>query len=267
MSRLTDGQKLVICALICVIAVIAVWIFAFTPVFEKCSESENTILELQSDIERLQDLENRSDEYIRKAAGLNVDTQNVTEKYGAGNTAEKTIMFLVNMSKETNMSIQSISFGEETNVTVLSDGTLLSEAAAGTLPSSDTEDYPEDDLLSDSTDADAADGQASSEDMEDQDTAASSLSKASDYYLYNYPVTFSFNSSYSGLKQAVEYIVKYGERMTIEDLSAGYDSASGRLAGSITLNMYTLTGTQKTYLAPAVPEMSLGQAQLFGTVE
>ena len=73
--------------------------------------------------------------------------------------------------------------------------------------------------------------------------------------------------SYSGLKKAVQYIEDYGERMTIDDISVAYDDSTGRLTGTMTLNMYTMTGTPKTYLAPALDNIKLGVANLFGSVE
>ena len=130
MSKLTDTQKMLICVLVDVLLVALVWIFAFTPLGDKCSDAENDIAALQSDIDRLQDLVDQKDSFIEKTQVLNADTDTIIDKYGAGNTPEKILMFLVDLSKESNMTIPSISFGEETNVTVLSDGTPLSEASS-----------------------------------------------------------------------------------------------------------------------------------------
>lgn len=242
MSKLTDRQKMLIFILIDVLIVVFAFCFAFMPLGNKCKDAENDIALLQSDIDRLQSLVEQKQTFIENTQILNADTEAVIEKYGPGNTPEKILMFLVNLSKETNMTIPSISFGEETNVTVLSDGTSLSEASADT-----------------SSDSDAS--------SDSNDNGASSQVKASEYYLYNYPVTFSFNVSYSGLKKAVQYIEDYGERMTIDDISVAYDDSTGRLTGTMTLNMYTMTGTQKVYLEPAIDSMDIGVANLFGSVE
>lgn len=242
MSKLTDRQKMLICILIDVLIIAFVFCFAFMPIGNKCKSAENDITLLQSDIDRLQSLVDQKQTFIENTKALNADTDAVIEKYGPGNTPEKILMFLVNLSKETNMTIPSISFGEETNVTVLSDGTPLSEASADTSSDNDT----------------SSDG---------NDESTTSSVKASEYYLYNYPVTFSFNVSYSGLRKAVQYIEDYGERMTIDDISVAYDDSTGRLTGTMSINMYTMTGTQKVYLEPATENMNLGVANLFGSVE
>ncbi len=262
MSKLTDTQKMLICVLIDVLLIAIVWIFAFTPLGDKCTDAENDITALQSDIDRLQSLADQKETFIERTQILNADTDEIVDKYGAGNTPEKILMFLVDLSNEANMTIPSISFGEETNVTVLSDGTPLSEASydssADNSSDSGSSDGSSDDSGSSSNTGDAtADG-------DDTETGAV---KASEYYLYDYPVTFSFNVSYSGLKKAVKYIEEYGERMTIDDISVAYDDSTGRLTGTMALNMYTMTGTPKTYLAPAIDNMKLGVANLFGSVE
>ena len=271
MSKLTDRQKMLICVLVDVLLVALVWIFAFTPLGNKCEEAENDITTLQSDIDRLQDLVDQKDSFIEKTQVLNADTDTIIDKYGAGNTPEKILMFLVDLSNESNMTIPSISFGEETNVTVLSDGTPLSEASSDGSSESDSSDDSSSDSPSDSDSdgsagSDESSGDADAESDSDGDGTSSNV-KASEYYLYNYPVTFSFNVSYSGLKKAVQYIEDYGERMTIDDISVAYDDSTGRLTGTMTLNMYTMTGTPKKYLAPALDNIKLGVANLFGSVE
>lgn len=253
---------MLICVLVDVLLVALVWIFAFTPLGNKCSDAENDIATLQSDIDRLQDLVDRKDSFIEKTQVLNADTDTIIDKYGAGNTPEKILMFLVDLSKESNMTIPSISFGEETNVTVLSDGTPLSEASSEGDSSADSSS----DSSNSNGDAGSDEGSGDADAASDGDGTSSNV-KASEYYLYNYPVTFSFNVSYSGLKKAVQYIEDYGERMTIDDISVAYDDSTGRLTGTMALNMYTMTGTPKTYLAPAIKDVRLGVANLFGSVE
>ncbi len=268
MSKLTDTQKMLICVLIDVLIVALVLMFAFTPLGDKCTEAENDIEVLQSDIDRLQDLVDQRDTFIERTKILNADTETIIDKYGPGNTPEKILMFLVDLSKETNMTIPSISFGEETNVTVLSDGTPLSEASYDSSADASSDSSSSDSSANDSSSSDqsSTDADTSADGSSDEDGTTGAV-KASEYYLYNYPVTFSFNVSYSGLKKAVKYIEDYGERMTIDDISVAYDDSTGRLTGTMALNMYTMTGTPKTYLAPAIDNMKLGVANIFGSVE
>ena len=91
---------MLICVLVDVLLVALVWIFAFTPLGNKCSDADNDIATLQSDIDRLQDLVDQKDSFIEKTQVLNADTDTIIDKYGAGNTPEKILMFLVDLSKD-----------------------------------------------------------------------------------------------------------------------------------------------------------------------
>ena len=261
MTKATDEQKKLLILLLAVVLVAAVWRFIYTPLSEKCDSMETQISDLQTEVDNLQMLNDQKDMFLERTDAYNTDTEAIVNRYGAGNTPEKIIMFLVDLSNRTNMTIPSISFGEETNVTVLADGTSLSEAATA----------EQTDESSDSSDSsDTASEDQSGETAEDSsgDTAENAVpGKVSEYYLYNYPVTFSITVSYSGLKQALEYIQQYSERTVVDDISLGYDNTTGRLTGSITLDMYTMTGTAKSYMSPQVDGISLGVANIFGSVE
>ena len=252
MTKATEGQKKLLILLLAIVMVAGVWRFVYTPLMEKSDQMETEIQTLQEQVDSLKSLSEQKEMFIQRTAAYGVETEAIVNKYGPGNTPEKIIMFLVDLSKKTNMTIPSVSFGQETNVTVLADGTELSEAGM-TTQSSDS-----------AADGDAAEG---SDESAAGGTEDASGGKASDYYLYNYPVTFSITVSYSGLKEALTYIQEYSERAVVDNISLGYDSATGRLTGSITLNMYTMTGTAKPYLAPQIDGISLGVANIFGSVQ
>lgn len=251
MTKATEGQKKLLILLLAIVMVAGVWRFVYTPLSEKSEQLELEIEELQTQVDNLRSLNEQKEMFIERTAAFDKETSAIVNKYGPGNTPEKIIMFLVDLSKKTNMTIPSVSFGQETNVTVLADGTALSEAG-----------MTQQDVSS--ADGEAAEG---SDEGAAGGTEDVSSGKVSDYYLYNYPVTFSFNASYSGLKRAIDHVNEYGERCSIDDISVAYDDSTGRLAGTMTLNMYTMTGTPKVYVSPQIDGVSLGVGNIFGSVE
>lgn len=82
-------------------------------------------------------------------------------------------------------------------------------------------------------------------------------------------VSISFKTTYEGLKKAIDYINKNPDRMTIGDLSTTYDTATGNLTGSMTVNLYMLSGTaiQKTYEPPNMNDIKTGRDNIFGTLK
>lgn len=77
-------------------------------------------------------------------------------------------------------------------------------------------------------------------------------------------VVYTFTVSYEDFKKNVETIQREEEKRNVEQVILSFDSASGKLVGSMTLNLYSVQGTDKTYVAPAVPGMSIGTTNIFG---
>ena len=84
---------------------------------------------------------------------------------------------------------------------------------------------------------------------------------------YCVPMNMTYQSSYKGLKEAITYTNDHQNRMVIDTVSAAYDGTTGMVSGSMTLNMYYITGTDKVYEAPYVPNMQMGVSNIFGTIE
>lgn len=85
--------------------------------------------------------------------------------------------------------------------------------------------------------------------------------------LYGTQIAYSFTVPYEDMKQVIRTIQEDEEQRNVEMITLSYEAGSGELAGSMTVNMYSVTGTDKPYIAPDVPAMSLGTENIFGTVE
>lgn len=82
---------------------------------------------------------------------------------------------------------------------------------------------------------------------------------------YVIPMNVSYTTTYDGLKKAINYTKNHQKRMYIDTLSVAYDSQTGDTSGSMTFNLYYMTGTDKVYQEPVIPEISLGVKNIFAT--
>lgn len=80
-------------------------------------------------------------------------------------------------------------------------------------------------------------------------------------------LNLSYRSTYQGLKDVIIYTAEQEDRMVVESVTASFDATTGNLAGSMTINMYTLAGTERMYEKPYVPSMYIGVPNIFGTIE
>ncbi|MBE5962869.1 MAG: hypothetical protein E7256_16080 [Lachnospiraceae bacterium] len=78
-------------------------------------------------------------------------------------------------------------------------------------------------------------------------------------------VSLTYKADYEQFKKMVDYIQKYEERITIENVSIAFDQETGNLTGTISMNWYAMTGTDKVYEDPKVDGITSGKKNIFGT--
>lgn len=76
----------------------------------------------------------------------------------------------------------------------------------------------------------------------------------------------TLTTTYSGLKNVINYIYEMPTRKSITEvsLSAGDD---GYLSGTMNVDFYSLTGTDKLYTPVEINGVSLGKNNIFGVIE
>lgn len=87
------------------------------------------------------------------------------------------------------------------------------------------------------------------------------------YGLYNNAINISYETTYDGFKDLVGYICDNKNRMSITNFSLAYDSLSGMLTATTTVNMYSVTGTDKEYTQQNLSGVGTGTDNIFGTLE
>lgn len=76
-------------------------------------------------------------------------------------------------------------------------------------------------------------------------------------------LTMSYSATYDQLKQLVDFVNVSSERMNIKSVSISYDTETGDLNGTLVLNLYAVTGTDKQYTEPKVEDIRLGEENIF----
>lgn len=88
-----------------------------------------------------------------------------------------------------------------------------------------------------------------------------------DYNLYDMVVSYDFKTSYEDLKKIFGNILDDKNKRNVGDIAITYDEESGKLIGNMTVNMYFVTGTDKTYEAPDTGTMKHGLSNIFGSLK
>ena len=87
------------------------------------------------------------------------------------------------------------------------------------------------------------------------------------YSLYNNNINISYETSYKGFKEIMDYINENKDRMSVNNFSLSYDTETGLVAGTTSINMYSVTGTDKQYTQQNLSGVGLGTDNIFGTLD
>ena len=86
-------------------------------------------------------------------------------------------------------------------------------------------------------------------------------------FMFKQPLTISFTVTYDGIKKAMDFINSNKERMTVDNMTLSYDSATGQLSGTMVLNLYSVMGGNAVYTDPATGITEFGTENVFGTFD
>lgn len=234
MRRLTERERQLSFILVVLVMFTVTFKFGFLDVTEKSREVEIANMKLSEELNTLNILIAKKDEYKAMTEDFKEKSAVIKKEYGPGNSPEKTIMFFDTIENITGMKITQLSFGEMYPVVIpITEETIEEGEVIGV--------------------------EGATEEAEEvkKDTAKGA-------YLYCTPVTAVYVSSYDSLKDAIAIIGKCPERMTVESLNASFDTGTGKLAGTISLNMYEMTGTDKSYRPPIITDVPTGKPLPFG---
>jgi len=80
-------------------------------------------------------------------------------------------------------------------------------------------------------------------------------------------IALSYNSTYEGLKAAMDFITSYHERMNVASFSSNFNQENGQLAGNMIINLYGVKDADHRYVDPVVGGIEIGTDNIFGTVD
>lgn len=241
--RIGEREK----SIIIVLFGIAIPVVVYLMVFTKYNEQRDVILAenkvLSQEVAYLQELMDNKEHYIAETDRMNVEMEEIKDQFPPEIHPEDEIYYAYNM---------------ETKYDVLTTGISMPVAEAVSVAQPVTEMQPE--VVDDGTETvegeEAVEGEAAAEPA--AATAASTIA------LYKAPITFSFKLTYSAAKDWVKEILEDREnKKSITSLTLSYEEQTGNLNGSMVVNMFSLSGTDKIYEAPNVQGIGIGTDDLF----
>ena len=247
--KLKDTEK----AILLVMAGIAVCalsiLYIAKPNFEDRAALESEAVQLEA---RLRDLQAKQADREKYEAGIveYTDKYNaVLDRFPADLNQEITIMFLEGIKDDNDFSIVSLGLGEKAPFYTM--GTAGADATLATTDSTAT---------ADSTTTEATTEAATTETAALEEGIAEPEPGQLICYSAEFPITYT--GSYKSLKNVVEYIDSYSDRMTVDSLNIVYDE-DGIYTGELDLTCYSVEGTERPERSLELEQVEIGVDNIF----
>lgn len=241
------------------------WDFGYRPQMEKADQIEDLNGALEEQLQDLLELAANKDFYVSETASIKDKISEYISEFPADVRPEDGIVLANKMENELGFQITNVGVGEKEFVASL-DGSSEEDLAQS-----------QDQTMSEQANAqtqeqidniEGTDSQAEEALQNASDAAAADQSSDSQVpVLYRTQVTLQFNGTYAELKKAVLYVADQSGRMTLDNVNASYDTSTGNLTGTIIVNIFSMSGTERTYTEPDAGSVAYGTDNIFGTVE
>ena len=241
------------------------YFFGYRPQMEEAENIQAANVPLQDRLNDLLKLAENRDFYIEETNSIQAQIGEYTSKFPSDIKQEDGIVLSLDMENALDMQISNVGLGSREFIASL-DGSTEDEIVS--MP---------DETLSEQANAQT---QAQIDEIEGTDTQGEKdLQNASDAEVENLNTTTSipvlyrtqdsmqFTGTYASLKDMVEYLADQSGRMTLDNVNASFDSTTGNLTGSMTVNLFSMAGTGKAYTEPDAGSVAYGTDNIFGTIE
>lgn len=247
--KLKERDKNIIVILIGLAIPLLVYLFVFTKWNEQTDtlESENSVL--SQEVAYLQELMNNKEFYIAETGRMNQEMEEIKAQFPAELHPEDEIYYAYNTEAKYDVLASNINMPYAEMVSVAQ-------------PVSEMQAQPE--VVDDGTET----VEGETVDVENEAAESAVTSVASTIVLYKAPITFDFTITYSAAKDWIREILEDKEnKKSISNLSLSYEEQTGNIRGSMVVNMFSLTGTERTYESPSIPGIGVGTDNLFKSSE
>lgn len=241
------------------------WYFGYRPQMEKADQIEDLNGALEEQLQDLLELAANKDFYVRETASIKDKISEYISEFPADVRPEDGIVLANKMENELGFQITNVGVGEKEFVASLdgSSGEDLAQSQDQTMSEQANAQTQEQIDNIEGTDSQAEENLQNASDAAVADQSSDSQVPV----LYRTQVTLQFNGTYAGLKKAVLYVADQSGRMTLDNVNASYDTSTGNLTGTIIVNIFSMSGTERTYTEPDAGSVAYGTDNIFGTVE
>lgn len=260
-----DSEKAILLGLAGIAVLVLSIIYVMKPNIEKYQEKQQEAQQLQARLSELQAKQADRDKYIEDTEKYNKEFEEVLNGFPADLNQEITVMFLDGIKKDNEMAFSKVQLGEEELFYTLgsngADATLGTgeNATAGTTTAGTTE----------AASTEAATTQAATTQSATTQAAGGNLVEGeapiddSAYNCFRAEFPMDYYGSYDSLKNVIDYIDGYQDRMTINSIDIKYNTENDVYEGAMTLYCYAVRSSERPERSIELNDVETGVDNIF----
>ena len=257
LSSISNREKRMLLMLFGVILMVLSYVAVFRPQMDKASEISAQNETLDSRLDELLSMAAKKEYYQRETQNMQDEIDKYCEQFPADIKEEDGIVLAQNIEKASGITIDTVGTG--VRLMVSDDGTV----DEGSTEQQQTLSEQDNAATKEQVDKIEGNTEATTETQQQTDDALIEDSPT----LYRTQDTLSYKGSYENLKKVVTYINGQTGRMTVDNITMTFDSGSGGLTGTMTVNIYSMSGIGNQYSEPDAGTSTYGKKNLFGTLQ
>lgn len=243
--------------------------FIYNPQMKEALEISASNDTLQQRLSELLELAQNKDTYLQDTESMQQEIEQYCKDFPYTVRSEDGIVLARNMENSLDMSISNVSLGERTFVYSIDGGAASDGIEAPEETMMEQGNQATEDQINEIEGTDGETGTDASGTIDSSNSVQATIEDdgTSSPALYRTQDTMQFNCTYSSLKDAVKYLDSQSGRMTLDNINASFDSSTGNLTGTMTVNLFSMTGGNTSYSEPDAGSVAYGTDNIFGTIE
>lgn len=262
--KLKDTEKALLLGLVGVAAVVLVFMYVAKPNYEQVQTINTEITQLQARLAELNQKQANREQYIADTEKYNSDFNDLLDAFPADMNQEITIMFLDGIKTDNDFALQSLEMGQKEQFYTLGQGggdASLGTTGSNTTTSTEAASTETGPTTAATTEAasttEAATGDTLTEDTITGDDAT--------YKCFRAAFPIDFYGSYDSLKDVINYVAGYQDRMTINTLEVDFDAENNVYTGALDLYCYSIESSERPERQIDLNEVEIGVDNIFDT--
>lgn len=245
---MSTNQKRAVLIVAGVLILVCTFFFLYQPNSEKVTEIEEETSKYQNQINFLSSLQLQVNQMKTLTPAYERTMGEYMNEFPSRMTQPKAIYNVYQMMIKTGIEITAISPGEEQ--TFLGAGALTTSG----------------DFTGKSADGGAADPAAAASPGGAEASPESEFPVNQMVGKYT-PYNLTISGTLKQIKKALDWISGHKEHMATTAVALTYDSSTGKLSGTLTVNYFAMNGNGEPYEEPDIQGIVIGSPNIFGTID